>query len=331
MKRRSRILAALTAGVMAAGAMCFGFAQWSTDIGLTGSVSAAGSWDVAVTDAAVTLSSKGAEIDTVTTEATYDVVLYDVYVDYMNGYYHFRLDDENPKTVSMTGEEFAPYAPHGDIGKWIGIYKVNSGTKTRDADYTLVLNCKEEAKNIVEEWYNRSHLKATDGGIMDGQCIGTAAAWCYKGFSTNVPDNENIILTCGQAEQYFKDHPNGETVPGVTAFTADSVTYAPVSFFLPGAWAQYSVTITNRGSANANLDDYALALDNLGDLYQVDMPEFGEDEMLAPGESCTVQFVISVDADESFQVESQAFTMHLTYAQDAVEEAPAASHTHTAA
>ncbi len=50
MKRRSRILAALTAGVMAAGAMCFGFAQWSTDISLGGSVSASGAWDVSVTE-----------------------------------------------------------------------------------------------------------------------------------------------------------------------------------------------------------------------------------------------------------------------------------------
>ena len=58
MKKRSKILAALTAGVMAVSAMCFGFAQWSTDISLGGRVSASGAWDVSVTDAAVTLSSE---------------------------------------------------------------------------------------------------------------------------------------------------------------------------------------------------------------------------------------------------------------------------------
>ena len=60
MKKRSKILAALTAGVMAVSAMCFGFAQWSTEISLGGNVSASGTWDVSVTDAVVTLSSAGA-------------------------------------------------------------------------------------------------------------------------------------------------------------------------------------------------------------------------------------------------------------------------------
>ena len=62
MKKRSKILAALTAGVMAVSAMCFGFAQWSTEISLGGNVSASGTWDVSVTDAVVTLSSAGADL-----------------------------------------------------------------------------------------------------------------------------------------------------------------------------------------------------------------------------------------------------------------------------
>ena len=62
MKRRSRILAALTAGVMAAGAMCFGFAQWSTSLALQGTVSASGKWDVGISKAEVTSFSTGAAV-----------------------------------------------------------------------------------------------------------------------------------------------------------------------------------------------------------------------------------------------------------------------------
>ena len=85
-----------------------------------------------------------------------------------------------------------------------------------------------------------------------------------------------------------------------------------------------------QGTAKANLRDYRLTLDQLPELYQVDMPEFGEDEVLQPGESCIIQFVISVDVqEEHFAEGSQTFTLHLTYEQDAVGAAPASSHTHT--
>lgn len=329
MNKRSKILAGLTAGILAIGAMCFGFAQWSTDIALNGSVSAAGSWDVSVTDAAVELSSKGANFvdQEVTVNPTYDVVLYDVYVDYSNNYYHFRVDDVNARTVSMSAEDFAPYDRSN--ATWIGVFTFESGADR--GNYTFLLNRAEGTDNMVEKWYNRTNLKAADGGAMDGQCIGTAIGWCYQGFATNTPANDKVILTHDLAKAFYAANPAGtQTVPAETTFTADSVTYAPVNFSLPGAWAQYSVTITNNGSANANLSHYQIDLENLGEPYQVDMPEFGEDEVLLPGESCTVNFVISVDADTSFNVESKAFSIRLTYVQDAVEEAPAAGHIHPA-
>ena len=37
-----------------------------------------------------------------------------------------------------------------------------------------------------------------------------------------------------------------------------SATYGPATFSLPGAWVQYSVTVTNQGTANANLRDLSL-------------------------------------------------------------------------
>ena len=159
MKKRSKILAALTAGVMAVSAMCFGFAQWSTEISLGGNVSASGTWDVSVTDAVVTLSSAGADLveQTVVNDPTYEVVLYDVYADYsFLGDYCFTVDDNNPHTVSLTAEEFNPYDE--DNGKQIGAYSFKSGvsgTAYSRSDYTFVLNCREEAEHMVTGWENK--------------------------------------------------------------------------------------------------------------------------------------------------------------------------------
>ncbi|MCD8325919.1 MAG: hypothetical protein LUC90_04300 [Lachnospiraceae bacterium] len=90
MKQRSKILAGLTAGVMAFSAVCFGFSQWSTDISLNGNVSANGRWDVAITDASVEVSTGAA----FTTEATVASEAYEVVVTYTEktGYYHLALD-----------------------------------------------------------------------------------------------------------------------------------------------------------------------------------------------------------------------------------------------
>ena len=208
MKKRSKILAALTAGVMAVSAMCFGFAQWSTEISLGGNVSASGTWDVSVTDAAVTLSSAGADLveQTVVNDPTYEVVLYDVYADYsFLGDYCFTVDDNNPHTVSLTAEEFNPYDE--DNGKQIGAYSFKSGvsgTAYSRSDYTFVLNCREEAEHIVTGWENKPYLPAADNGAMDGQCIGQAVALRYN---TQMPMNERIIMSHDDAKAFTRPTP----------------------------------------------------------------------------------------------------------------------------
>ena len=63
MKKRTKLLSAVTAGTMALGVMCFGFAQWNTEISGTGTVSANGKWDVKITDAAITGTSNGTTVD----------------------------------------------------------------------------------------------------------------------------------------------------------------------------------------------------------------------------------------------------------------------------
>lgn len=55
--KKTGAAALLLCGVMAVSAAGMGFAKWQTTVTAGGNVSAAGKWDVEMTDAAVTLSS----------------------------------------------------------------------------------------------------------------------------------------------------------------------------------------------------------------------------------------------------------------------------------
>ncbi len=82
MNKRSKILAGLVVGAMALGVMCLGFASWSTDVEAGGSVSAEGSWDVAVTAADMEVSTGASITPLSATENTVEVTVYDVYIGY---------------------------------------------------------------------------------------------------------------------------------------------------------------------------------------------------------------------------------------------------------
>ena len=335
MTKRTRALAGLTAGVLAVSAMAFGFSKWSSEVDLNGTVSANGKWDVAVTAADAAISSTGAEMKESDAEASYEVVTYPVYVTYYSsGYYGFVIGDDEAAKTQITYTDFT--ANYGDTAKSIGVSKFKSGEKITGTDnYTFKLNVADEYQNIVEKWWNRTSLKATDGGASDGKQIGTAIAWLYNGYTTNKPANDNIDLTWTAANNYFKAN---STTTVTAEITDNSVTYAPVSFTLPEAWANYNVTITNNGTVNANLSDYEVktSLDGdaqFADVFEVTTPEFGTDEVLAPGESCTFNVVVKAKngTDNSIESDTGNFTITLSYVQDDVEAAPAVAHTHSEA
>ena len=108
-----------------------------------------------------------------------------------------------------------------------------------------------------------------------------------------------------------------------------SVSFADVTFGLPGAWASYTVTVTNNGTVNANLAGAAIALDTRNpEQLTLNQPDL-IDETLAPGESCTLTFVLQVPQDYIGELNATGtLTVTLPYAQDTVEPAPAAAHTH---
>lgn len=332
MTKRTRALAGLTAGVLAVSAMAFGFSKWSSDVALNGTVSANGKWEVAVTAADASISSTGAKMEKINTESSYTVVTYPVYVDYRSGYYSFRIGDNEAAETKISYTDFTTNYEK-NTAKWIGVSKFGSGATS--GDYTFMLNVADEYKNIVDEWLNRSSLKATDDGASNGKQIGTAIAWCYKGFPTNTPANDKIKLTWAAANTYFAAN---NTTTATAEITDNAVTYAPVTFTLPEAWANYKVTVTNNGTVNANLSDYKVETSlggdaQFADVFQVTAPEFGKNEVLAPGESCTFNVVVKAKngTDNSIESDTGKFTITLNYVQDNVEDAPAVDHTHSKA
>jgi len=338
MKRRSKLLAALTAGVMAASAMCFGFAQWSTRLALNGTVSASGTWDVGISKAEVTSFSTGTSIDAepVAVAPTGNAVVYPVKLAIrdLDNWYVLQIDDLNGAAQALTEVELNEYADrlsfsYGSASPWY----YASGIKAEKTTTFMMKITDSDAVTIHSNGLVNQSYQNTDDGASAGKVVGYAILRLWGGSSSALskPNNQHLQVTYQSALEEIQQGETRTTYPAAICDDQTSATYAPVTFSLPGAWVHYSVTLTNQGTANANLSNYALNVDQLDKIYHVDMPELGENEVLKPGESCTMTFVISVDSQESFQSITQSLSVYLTYVQDAVEAAPTASHTHPGA
>lgn len=101
-----------------------------------------------------------------------------------------------------------------------------------------------------------------------------------------------------------------------------------MSLGLPGAWAEYTVTVVNNGTVNANVTAQDIHLDTESELLNLAAPELN-DTVLAPGESCTFTFIVSVEDIENPDLdEDGTVTVTLSHVQDTVEPAPEPSHVH---
>ena len=121
---------------------------------------------------------------------------------------------------------------------------------------------------------------------------------------------------------------DGSAASSPVTVTDTGATFANVDFSLPGAWANYTLTVTNNGTANANLADVQIALNSESDQLELVKPELA-DETLAPGESCTFNVVVKAADIESGDLNATgALSITLPYSQDTVETAPDAGHTH---
>ena len=318
MTKKSKLLAGLMAAVVALSVMAFGFSQWTTDINLNGSVSAKGSWDVKVTGAAVKTSSTGAAADLF--EPTTEATVYDFYSYWVpsTSYTCYEIDDTSAATVSLTKAALNDY----NIGMSIATKWTSNGQSS--ALYTGKVKLDADAEGYYQ--LNNTSLKTFKNTTdkTERRKIGSII------LVTDLKSKFNKLEVQPSVDWKKTNDALASAAPSSATFTDTEVNYAPVAFSLPGAWAEYSVTITNNGTANANLSDYKFDVSTLDEIYAVDTPSLNGD-VLKPGESCTFTFVVKVDeskAGSSFDVDAQSFKVTLTYNQDAVEDAPAASHSH---
>lgn len=337
MKKRTKLLSAVTAGTMALGVMCFGFAQWSTEISANGTVSANGKWDVKITDAAITKISNGVtpSLEAVTVEQTAQVVEYNVILKYVggvndpnskpNGAYMYVIDDKNPQTVNITKDELAEFTAQLMIPRDKRYY--TTAVIPGDSGLTNFKVDVDESKSSLINYYRPNVLDTTtyslhlnDDGANEGVVVGKAIGWLIGGFYKDL--DGSVQLTYKAANAALENAESSTTYPA--QFTDTTADYGNVNFSINDAWAEYSLTITNNGTVNANLSNCKFNITELSDEFVVDTPNLNN-KVLAPGESCTATFVVKVNSEGGLSADAQPFSVELTYVQDTVDEAPSAS------
>lgn len=332
MKKHTKSIAALGACALALGAAGFGFSRWSSDLNLSGNVSAKNTWDMSIVAATVSNTSAGSSVNAEKheTAATTEVVVYDIYADYCTDFnpswkeYRVHIDDLHPRTVTMTLEELQAYNYRcfipGSI--MVGYSNYESGLKGSSIQY--MMNMSELAGELG---FKNGYLYAeNEDDSHDGEWIGTAIGehlaspnknpW---GIQIMYDDVLNTLTNAAPIVDY----------PAAIAEDGQSAVFGDVNLGLPGAWAEYSVTVANNGTVNANMKDWSIALDTDSELLSLAAPDLSGDLILAPGETCTFTFVAQVeDTENPVLDENGTISVTLSHEQDTVEPAPAPSHNH---
>lgn len=285
MNKKSKIIAGLTACVCALSITAIGFSQWNSDIKLSGSVSAKGSWDISVEEASMK-TSDGAIL-------TYDSFDNEMF---LNSYAPAEKMETKIAELESAGANIVSNEVVEAIKAYISYYDAEG--VYHDKELIGYYPTIAEADAAKEEAYNKI---LENGGKVNSR--GRTSAWYYTVSYTGVSSEAEI---------------NGS-----------SVSYDAVEFNRPGAWAEYSVKVTNNGTSAANLNDYVVNVTNLDEaVFSVDTPDLSND-VLNPGESCTFTVVVKVIDDlDNFDVSAQDFNIELVYAPNAIEAAPSASHNH---
>lgn len=341
MKNRTRAITFGISALLGLSAAGFGFSRWSSDLNLAGNVSAHGNWDVRIESAAVKSWSTGAAIDGTAQEVApvYEFTVYDLYavtVDqekypYVGDVYRIQVDDTNPHTVAMTLEEAQAYKTRLNIEnaqpKGYSFFKSGIlGPNSNKSAAVVYAVFNEAGTGLGYSGASGLAVDNTDNGACDQMLIGTCIVNNLYRQSVNP---WNLVVSYEQGTSWLKTAEPSVIYPAEIAENGQSALLPNASLNLPGAWAQYDLTIRNNGTAAANLSAYSIVLEEDAEIFTLNTPEIGEDEVLAPGESCTLTFnvLVSEDAPEVLDADS-VLKVSLQYEQDAVEEAPAPGHIH---
>lgn len=330
---------------MAVSAVCVGFSAWNTTVGLNGSVAAAGKWDVAVTAAGMEVSTGAAVSERVASRELVRTGVKDDTLIAATISAGAWVDDES-LVGTQSGEAMSKYTYYYavdtaryDLSDLSALTKEDVAAIAADETTVTIsdhLNMYYRYVNGDPSVGTAAGSSASAGKVVDGLLRDTLQL--VAAMHPDTWQNYMLVYLSSTGGRFSYSlaamKETVETVPAagglaVISDSGDTAAFADVTFSLPGAWANYSVTITNNGTGNANLKNWAFdaaALDEA--VYTVEMPAFGEDEILAPGESCTFNFVVRVNDLDEFSAAAAPFAVTLRYVQDTVEDAPAAGHTH---
>ena len=362
MKTKRKLLTAVLAGVIGISAMSMGYASWKTDIIANGNVRANAKWEVNVTAANLEVS-EGAEaaldysnyqLNNVCTSANISQVALQVgnnrasnkanvgkeltkkANNTMSGWVWLvdttrfdmnrlgYLDSEPRRLLMLAGLENGSIirlnedntAPDGTIvpafNGWYGGNTYYNGTSFLNIS-------KESATSIVKQLITKSDSAIKQ--LRPDTYQNYALILCTTSGPNYQPENQFVIASMGAAD-------GTESLP--VEYTDTAITYSDVTFSLPGAWAKYTLTVTNNGTVNANLADAVIELETeKKDQLKLETPDLSG-EVLKPGENCTLTFVVKVpETYEGAELNATGIlSVKLPYAQDTVEAAPEAGHTH---
>ena len=335
MKKRNAVCAVLMAAAVAVSAMSIGFASWRTEVKANGGMSTSGNWSVAITDASMKYSTgAGVAVENATMERSNvkddtliaSVISASTWVDDANQigtqseetmsaytYYYavdttkFALDDV------LSGENFATIS--ADESTYVVSDHINMYYRYLNGDPTVG----------TSEGSKASAQKVVDGLLRD----------VTADLKATYPDTyENYVLVymskyAGRSYEIAQMAQQSVDEDDLVSFTDTDVTFADVNFAVPNAWASYTITVTNNGTVNANLANAEIRLDTEDtDQLVLEAPDLS-DEVLAPGESCTLTAVVKALDNGSGTLDAAGkLVISLPYAQDSVEAAPEAGHTH---
>lgn len=343
MKRKSAAAIAAAAVLTLGAAMGMGYAAWSTMVTGSGSVTAAGNWDVAVTDASVRLSSAGAALSSETVytfEKTEEA--------YSNAYKYVGTLSTNDTIKGATEENHATqselpmqeaaafYAIDTSRTSWETVESWNGSAEQISAliaDETTVdldgyLHAYYRYNNMPGKTTAEIYQDVVDAFVADTEALLKELypdTWMNYAIATLVPNGPSLCYEIAAM--------NAEEVPGETSVeNGTAVDYADVVFGIPGAWAEYSLTVTNNGTVPASLSGANLSFEtDQPEQLVMNAPDLS-DEVVAPGESCTITVVVEALDDGSGSLNaSGSLTIEMPFTQQTVEEAPAPSHSHQAA
>lgn len=320
---------------MALGVMGMGFAKWQTTLTASGSVSAAGKWDLAVTDAAIETSS-GAVVSLpfsgsfvrASQKEDWEIAgrLTDAYTWLEDDSAVGTQSDRKPASYdaiyyAVDTEKFDLSSISYEKGEAI---KADASTLHLSDYMNLYYRYYGEKAAFGSEQMSETATRVVDGFLRD------AAAVLKQQYPDTWQQYAIVSITSSSQTRFVVATVAADETPASPAVIENgSVSFADVTFGLPGAWASYTLTVTNRGTVNANLADAVIALDTQNpEQLTLSKPDLA-DETLAPGQSCTLTFVVQVPQAYSGELNAAGtLTVTLPYAQDTVEPAPAAAHTH---